>query len=170
MPLQVTKSKFESLMKRAENLQSKVKHANKKAEEVIMQFVETGVTYGAAFGFGWMDGRFGGSEIGGMPGALLFGFGAHGAAFFELGGPTASKFLRAAGNGALANHGSNLGASVGRVMAVKAKELNPTTGLRKGAAGFTEPTDDQVKAAVGGDSRGQRMLTDREMRAFAGAA
>ncbi len=169
MALQVSKAKVESLMKKADHLQTKVRAANKKAEALIMQFVETGVTYGAAFSFGFLDGRFGGAEIGGMPGALLFGALATGASFLELGGPTASKFLQAAGNGALANHGTNLGASVGRVMAVKAKELNPTSGKRKGDAGFVAPTDDQVKAAIGGSSTGQRMLTDAEMRQFAGS-
>jgi hypothetical protein len=170
MPIQVTKSKVEALMKRADSLQSKVKSANKKAEQLVMQFVETGITYGASFGFGFLDGRFGGAEIGGMPGALLFGALTHGAAFFDLGGPQTAKFLHAAGNGALANHAASLGGSMGRVMAIKAKELNPTTGKRKGDAEFTAPTDEQVKSAVGGaSSSGARMLSDAEVRAFANA-
>lgn len=167
MPLQVTKSKVEALMKKADSLQTKVRNANKKAESIVMQFVQSSVTYGAAFGFGFLDGRFGGAEVFGMPGSLLFGALAHGAAFFGLGGDSASKFLHAAGDGALAHHGGALGASVGRVMAVKAKELNPVTGKRKGAAGFVPPSDDEVKAAVGGGTSGQRMLTDSDMRAFA---
>lgn len=165
MPLQITKSKVESLMKRADALQAKVKTASKKTEEIVMSLVETGVTYGSAGAFGYLDGRFGGAEVFGMPGDLLAAGLLHVAGYLEVGGASTSRFFHAAGNGAAANHAHNLGASVGRIQAIRAKELNPITGKRKGQTGFVAPTDEEIKSVVSGD--GQRMLTDSEMGAFA---
>jgi len=167
MALQVTKKAFESAMQRAKNLQSKVKEASKKTEEIVMSAVETGITTGTAAGFGFVDGRWGGAEVMGMSGDLLAGGLLHTAGFFELGGPTVARFLHAAGNGAMANYGHNMGASLGRVAAVKAKELNPKTGLRKGDTGFVPPTDDEVKSLVSGNGSGSRGLTDSEIGQFA---
>lgn len=170
MSIQVTKKAFEQAMQKAKNLQGKVREASKKTEAVVMSVVETGVTYGVAGAFGYLDGRYGGSEFMGAPGDLLAGGLFHMAGYFGLGGETTTRFLHAAGNGAVSNHAHNLGASMGRVHAVKSKELNPKTGLRKDQPGFVPPSDDEVKAVISGNASGSRLLSDSEMRAFANGA
>lgn len=165
MALQVTKSKVEQLMKKADSLQDKVKRASKKAETIANRFIEMGVSGAAAGSCGYLDGRYGGAELAGLPAPLIVAGLGTVSGLMGLGG-AASRYFSAAGQGGSDYYLGSLGASIGRTHAIKAKDLNPVTGKRKGQDGFVAPTDDEVKAALI-HGNGTRMLSDAEMRGFA---
>ena len=171
MPLQISRAEAHGMMKRLEGLQGRLKGVREKTEKTVETVMRTMVTSATSGAFGFTDGRWGGMEVFGIPGALLASGLAHGVAFMGLAGVKGAPHLHAAGDGALANYTSNLGFSFGKVMAIRAKELNPKTGIRKGQPGFVAPTDEEIKAfVISGDSTGARLLSDAHMREMAGRA
>lgn len=130
--LQLSKNDVHALVKKAESLQNRVQKVKDKADNLVEQGVNAGVTVGVAFGFGVMQTRLGGVEVLGVPAELLAGAGAHILAFMGVGGKQ-SSLLHSAGNGALAAWAVTMGRGVGDHMnkktgaAVKGESLDDET-------------------------------------------
>lgn len=110
--IQVSKNMLEKLKDSAERAKAKYATAIKKGEEIVESVVHTAEVGAAAFGFGMLDGRYGGVEVVGVPLSLLAGAGLHGAGFF-LGGK-AAPHMHGFGDGSIAAFAHKLGHGTGK--------------------------------------------------------
>lgn len=138
--LSMSRSDVESLYKRAQSAQSRIKRVKDQADEVVDTFVAAVETTGVSFAMGLIGGRYNGAEVMGVPLDLLGGLGAHVLGFLGIGG----SHLHNMGNGSLACYSATLGAGVGREMAQKAAAAAPAArGLGVGSMGTL--TDQQLR-------------------------
>lgn len=84
-----------------------------KADEMTKGVMGSAEISAAAFGLGYVNGRYGGLELLGVPLELLLGVGLNLAAHTKLAG-SSSDHLQNLGNGALAVYFSTLGTGLGR--------------------------------------------------------
>lgn len=116
--LQITRADAEKLLKRAQGAGQAIKRARERADEVVGTVVQTTEIGTAAFGFGLVNGRWGGVEVLGVPLDLLAAGGLHVLGFVGV----ASDHLHNFGDGALASFATTLGRGVGIEMAQKAAQ------------------------------------------------
>lgn len=151
--LSMTRAEVESLYKRAQSAQSRIKRVKEQADEVVDTIVATVETTGAAFALGMVNGRYNGVEVVGVPLDLLLGGGAHVLGFLGVGG----EHLHNMGNGAFCSYSTTLGAGIGREMAQKAAAAAAAQ-LPGGAAargfGAGRLTDQQLRDLANGAPAG----------------
>lgn len=94
---------------------SRIKAKGTEQVERAVGFVEMSTS---AFGFGLVDGRWGGVELLGMPLTLLAAGVFHGIGFLGVASPHMHNF----GNGAIANYLTVLGQGIGAKMAAEAQK------------------------------------------------
>lgn len=119
MGMQVSLRQLESLETRAKSAASRIKRIQEEAHDVMMAVVGTVETMTTSFGFGVINGRWGGPEFVGVPVDLLSGIVLHGLAFAI---DTGSEHLHNLANGALACYFATLGTGVGQKMATEAQQ------------------------------------------------
>ena len=141
MALQISKASLVKAHERAGSLQKRLQSVKKQAEHTVEKVLRTAETGGMAFGFGLMNGRYGSTEVMGMPVELLTGAALNIAGYLGLAGKH-SDHLNNLGDGALAAYLTILGAQTGANMKAKALAAPATT--TKGA----ELTPAEIAAAV----------------------
>jgi len=119
MPLKVSKEGINKLRHRVESLANRAKGMRDKSEAMTGRVVQTAEVGLAAFGFGMVNGRWGGVEVLGVPADLGAGIALHLAGFAGLGGKNAMHLHNFA-DGALSAYLTTLGAGMGRKMAREA--------------------------------------------------
>lgn len=115
--LSMSKSEVEALFKRAQGASARVKRIREEANEMVETVVATVETTGAAFVMGMVNGRYEGTEIVGVPGDLLAGFGLHLLGFVGIG----DQHLHNLGNGCFSCYSATLGNGIGAEMRTKAQ-------------------------------------------------
>jgi len=120
MAMNISKNTLEKLKDSAERAKQKYAGAIKKGEEIVESVVHTAEVSMAAFGFGVLDGRYGGVEVVGVPLSLLAGAGGHVAGFFLQG--KAAPHLHGFADGAMAAFAHKLGHGTGKEWRQGAKE------------------------------------------------
>ena len=103
----------------AERAAARVRSMREKTEEVVGEVVATTEVAGAAFGLGWVRGRYGEVAVMGVPLDITLAAVLHGAAFAGAGGKYA-EHMHNVGNGAIAVYTATLGAKIGAEMRQKA--------------------------------------------------
>lgn len=136
----------------AERLKTRAKNALEKADSVVERVVRTVEVGASAFGFGVVQGKYGGVEVVGIPLELAAGAGLHLLAFAGIGGHM-SDHLHHFGDGALACYAATTGRGVGVEWRKKAAQEN---GAGKGE--LSAPKE----RLFGASSRGTR-ISDEEM-------
>jgi len=158
MAMQLSKQDVQKIAKRATSLQSKAKNAMDKAEGVIGTAVRTVEVTASAFGFGLLQGRYGGIEVMGVPIDLGAGLAGHAAAFVMDG--DMSPHLHAFADGALATFSATMGASAGEAW----YERSLTEDQRKTLEAKRKELNDAKRSA---GIRGMGM-SDQDVARFAG--
>jgi len=117
--MQITREQLQGVRASMERASARVRSMREKTEEVVGQAVAAAEVSGAAFGLGWVRGRYGEVSVVGVP--LDIGLAAvlHTTAFLGGGGKYA-EHLHSVGNGALAVYLTTLGAKIGAEMRQKA--------------------------------------------------
>jgi hypothetical protein len=157
MSLNITRQDAERLLRTAQNARASIKRAKEHANEAVDRVVQTVEVGSTAFGFGILNGRFGGVEVLGVPLDALASFSMHGLAFFGV----APDHLHNFGDGAMASYLTTTGAGIGRAMAVRAGAAAP---MQKAASGWNAfPRNDSPNALSGQSSR----LTDQQLAQLA---
>jgi len=108
-----TKEDVVSALKRAQGALAKARERTEEAVGTVVQTMEVGST---AFALGFVNGRYGGIELMGVPLELVVAGGAHALGF--LGVPQAED-LHNMGDGALAAFAATLGAGIGTDVAAR---------------------------------------------------
>lgn len=143
MALQISKASLVKAHSRAESFQKRLATVRKQAEHTVEKVLRTAETGGMAFGLGFANGRYGTTEVMGMPIELLLGAGLNIAGYLGVAGKH-SDHLNNLGDGALAAYGTILGVQVGTEMKAKAA-LGPGT-TSKG----TSLTPEEIAQAING--------------------
>ena len=107
----ISKSESKKLLKKVKSLQSRAKNAVGKMEDVVEEMTRTAEAGSAAFLTGVAQGKWGSTEVMGVPAELLVGAGTKAIAF-AVGGNMAPH-LHAFGQGALDGYLSGLGRGIG---------------------------------------------------------
>lgn len=131
MSIQVSKAALTRMADRAEGLQKRLANVKKQTEHTVGKVVRTMETGGMAFGLGLANGRYGSTEIAGMPLELLAGAGLNIAGYLGLGGKY-SDHLNNLGDGALASYLTILGVQTGAEMKAKAESGAPAASADMG--------------------------------------
>lgn len=145
MALQISKASLVKAHDRAQSLQKRLANVRKQAEHTVEKVLRTAETGGMAFGLGFANGRYGSTEIMGMPIELLLGAGLNIAGYLGIAGKH-SDHLNALGDGALAAYGTILGVQVGSELRTKAGLPAPT---KTSGSGLTAEEIAQAVAAQG---------------------
>lgn len=117
--MQVSLRALENMESKAKNALAKVKRVKEEAEESVMTVVGSVETFGTAFSFGVINGRWGNPELLGIPVDLGAGIALHGIGFLvDEGG----EHLHRMGDGALSSYFGALGVGVGRKMLEEAQK------------------------------------------------
>ena len=116
--LQVSQAEVQEIVKTAASAQSAARRLKDKAEEQIGYVVQTMEVGLSAFGFGVLNGRYGGAEIFGMPADLATAVGLHVVGFLGLGGRFGEHIHNFA-DGAFASFVTTLGRGVGIGMLIE---------------------------------------------------
>ncbi len=119
MAIQISKASLTRAQERVGSLTKKLQTVRKQAEHTVEKVLRTAETGGMAFGLGYVNGRYGSTEVMGMPIELLLGAGLNIAGYIGLAGKH-SDHLNNLGDGALAAYGTVLGVQVGTQMKAKA--------------------------------------------------
>lgn len=109
-----------------EAMKSRYSNAMKKSEEVVEHIVHGVESFGSAFAFGVLQGKYaskGGIGVMGVPVELAFGVGAYVASSMGVGGNLASHLIPL-GQGALSAYATTLGRSVGSRMSGSSKKTS----------------------------------------------
>ncbi len=115
----LSREQLQQVKSTVERARAQMSRAREKTEEVVGEAIRAAETGAAAFGLGWVRGRFGEVSVLGVPVDVGAAAVLHGVAF--LGG--AGKYrehVHALGNGALAVYLTTVGAKVGDDMRKKA--------------------------------------------------
>lgn len=114
----LTATQVNELETKALSLRSRLQKLQQQGTAQVEKAVQTVEFSTSAFGFGLIDGRWGGVELLGMPLTLLATGVFHGIGFLGV----ASPHMHAFGNGALANYLTVLGQGIGAKMAAEAQK------------------------------------------------
>lgn len=128
----LTKSQIEQLKQRAEAMTSRARNALQRAQKekaaaaaqietitnTVVQSFEVG---GTAFGWGLIGGRYGGTEVLGLPGDLAASIALHASAFI-VEDDNAAEHLHNFGDGSLAAYGHTMGLGIGRRWRIEASQ------------------------------------------------
>lgn len=118
--MQITTRQLESLQKRAESAQNRIKKIRQEAQEVVGVVAQTAEINISAFGFGLINGRYSSPEVVGIPVDLLAGGALHAVGFLlDEGG----SHLHALANGGWASYFSALGSGIGRKMLTESQSV-----------------------------------------------
>jgi hypothetical protein len=142
MAIQISKASLTRAHERATSLQNRLSKVRKQAEHTVEKVLRTAETGGMAFGLGFVNGRYGSTEVMGMPIELLIGASLNVAGYLGLAGKH-SDHLNNLGDGALAAYGTVLGVQVGTQMKQKAQGQ-----LAPGKTGGSGLTADEIREAV----------------------
>jgi len=112
MALKISMHEIQRLKEQAERMKKRVAGATERSHETIATLVRTAEVGAAAFGFGVVQGRYGGIEVVGVPIDLGAGLLAHLGAMMGIGG-NMSGHLHSFGDGALAAYLTTLGRGTG---------------------------------------------------------
>lgn len=112
MALQISQKELRGALEAKERFKQRYATAIKKGEEVLQGVVYTLEVGAASFGFGLLEGRYGGVEVLGIPLNLGVGVIGHLLGYMGIGGKMAHH-LHGFADGALASYLSTLGRSVG---------------------------------------------------------
>lgn len=124
----LSREQLQQVKSTVERARATMSRAREKTEEVVGSAIGAAETGAAAFGLGWVRGRFGEVSVLGVPVDIGAAAVLHGVAF--LGG--AGKYrehVHALGNGALAVYLTTVGAKVGADMRSKAGGSTTLPGL-----------------------------------------
>lgn len=119
MAIVVSKASLTKAQDRISSLQKRFTNVKKQAEHTVEKVLRTAETGGMAFGLGVANGRYGSTEVMGMPVELLLGAGLNVAGYLGLAGKH-SDHLNNLGDGALAAYLTVLGVQVGAQLKAKA--------------------------------------------------
>lgn len=115
MGFSVSRQEVTDLLRKVDSAKGAAKRARERAEDSVMNVVQTVEVVGTGFSLGAINGRFGGVEVLGIPLDLLSGASLHLLAMFM--GATAAEHTRNFADGALCSWGTMTGLGVGREMA-----------------------------------------------------
>lgn len=120
-----TKEEIESLRQKASSALKRGRDATAAAlatvEASTRTVVQSGTVGGTAFGWGLVSGRYGGTEILGLPGDLVSAVGFHAVAMFTA--EDVSEHLHNVGDGSLAAYGHTMGLGIGARWKREAEQL-----------------------------------------------
>lgn len=124
MAAQLTRSEIEKLQTDAAAADKRAKstalRARREAGALVAQIeestkavVQTGIVSGTSFAWGLVGGRYGGTEIVGLPGDLAAAIGAHATAMF-MESEQVAEYLHNVGDGSFAAYSHTMGLGIGR--------------------------------------------------------
>ena len=112
------RTKAKSALKRGREATSAALATVEASTRTVMQSATVG---GTAFGWGLVSGRYGGTEILGLPGDLVAAIALHGTAMFTA--EDVSETLHNFGDGSLAAYGHTMGLGIGARWKQEAAQL-----------------------------------------------
>lgn len=125
--LAISHSHLKRLATHASSMQHRLARASQKTEHALDCVLDTGITLGTSAALGFVHGRFGLTEVGGVPMELVGGAAAFGLGVFGFGGRHADKLV-SVGNGLLSPYSYDLARGLGM-------NLKDQSGAKKLAAG-----------------------------------